>query len=56
MYNVEAAPGSRVCSVKTVGNDGSTWEDLDDEKNYPMLVAMYIANGGDGHTCLSDNK
>ena len=56
VYNVEAPPGSRVCSVKTIGEDGSTWMDLDDERSYPMVVAMYIANGGDGHTCLSDNK
>jgi len=56
VYNVEAAVGSRVCSIKTVGEDESTWEDLDDEKSYPMVVPMYISNRGDGHTCLSDNK
>jgi len=56
VYNVEAPPGSRVCSIKTIGEDGSTWMDLNDERSYPMVVAMYIANGGDGHTCLSDNK
>ena len=56
VYNVEAPPGSRVCSIKTVGKDGVTWEDLDDERSYPMVAAMYIATGGDGHKCLSDNK
>ena len=56
VYNVEAPPGSRVCSIKTLGEDGSTWMDLDDERSYPMVVAMYIANGGDKHTCLSNNK
>ena len=56
VYNVESAVGSRVCSIKTIGKDGSTWEDLDDEKSYPMVVPMYISNRGDGHTCLSDNK
>ena len=56
VYNVEAPPGSRVCSIKTLGEDGRTWMDLDDERSYPMVVAMYIANGGDKHTCLSNNK
>jgi len=56
VYNVEAPVGSRVCSVKTVSCDGSTYTELEDERTYPMVVAMYIANGGDGHSCLADNK
>ena len=56
MYNVDAPVGSRVCSVKTVSCDGSTYTELEDERTYPMVVAMYIANGGDGHSCLADNK
>jgi len=56
VYNVEAPPGSRVCSLKTLSEDGRTWTELDDERSYPMVAGMYIANGGDGHTCLSNNK
>ena len=56
VYNVEAPVGSRVCSVRTVSSDGSTYTELEDERTYPMVVAMYIANGGDGHSCLADNK
>ena len=56
VYNMEAPPGSRVCSLKTLGEDGRTWTELDDERSYPMVAGMYIANGGDGHTCLSNNK
>ena len=54
VYNMEAPPGSRVCSIKTCEN--GTWTDLDDERSYPMVVGNYIANGGDGYTSLSDNK
>ena len=56
MYNVKAPVGSRVCSVKTVSCDGTTYTELEDERSYPIVVAMYIANGGDGHSCLSVNK
>ena len=56
VYNVEAPVGSRVCSVKTVSCDGTTYTELEDERSYPIVVAMYIANGGDGHSCLSGNK
>ena len=48
--------GSRVCSVRTVSSDGSTYTELEDERTYPMVVAMYIANGGDAHSCLAANK
>ena len=56
VYNMEAPPGSRVCSLKTLSEDGRTWMELNDERSYPMVAGMYIANGGDGHTCLSNNK
>ena len=56
VYNVEAPVGSRVCSVKTVSCDGTTYTELEDERSYPIVIAMYIANGGDGHSCLSVNK
>ena len=56
VYNVKAPVGSRVCSVKTVSCDGTTYTELEDERSYPIVIAMYIANGGDGHSCLSVNK
>ena len=54
VYNIQASPNSRVCSIKTCEN--GTWTDLDDERSYPMVVAMYIADGGDRHTALAENK
>ena len=55
IYNLTAEPRSRVIGVQVLGDEG-TYEELLDEKMYSVVVSQYIARGGDGYTCIADNK
>jgi len=57
-YDITKEVGSRVTEVKTicVECDEDIYEDLEDNKLYPIVVSNYIANGGDGYASISEKK
>jgi len=57
-YNVAEEPGNRVCRVQVLCGhcNNDDYEDLEDDKMYSLVIAMYPANGGDGQSAVSDNK
>ena len=57
-FDVSKQIGSRVRRVQTicVECDEDIYEDLDNEKMYPVITTNYVANGGDGFTSISENK
>jgi 5'-nucleotidase len=55
VYNLEAPVGSRVCRLEVLGDEGF-YEDVKEDKIYPLVISKYLADGGDGYFVISDNK
>jgi 2',3'-cyclic-nucleotide 2'-phosphodiesterase (5'-nucleotidase family) len=55
VYNVEAPVWARVSSALVAGEDGA-YTPLEDDVVYPIVTSQYLAQGGDGHIAIHDNK
>merc|ERR1712126_357017 len=56
LYDLSKEPGNRVASLRVLSDDGTSFEEVEDDSEHNVAVTNYIAGGGDGFDMLKTKR